>query len=71
MRVLTAKNSVNLYDLFLKIKRFQIMGYRDKVDFRRQLVGRVSPVAVGENTELTAFNKADKFLLKILEIAWG
>ena len=69
MRVLAAKNSMNLDNLLLEIKRLKIVRHRNQIHFRRKLVGRMPPVTVGENAKLTTFDKADKALLQILEVA--
>ena len=64
MWVLATENSLDLDNLFLEIEGFKIVGYGNKVDFRRKLVGCMAPVTVGENAELTAFDKSDKTLLE-------
>ena len=46
MRVLAAKNGMQLDDITLPGKRFQVVRHGHEVGFRRQLVGRVAPVAV-------------------------
>ena len=51
MRVLAAEDRVDLDDFLLPLKRVEVMSDGDEIDFRRQLVGRVSPVAVGEDAE--------------------
>ena len=57
MRVLAAQNRVNLDDFTLEIQGFQVVRRRQKVHGTRQTHCRMTPVAVGKNTELTARDK--------------
>ncbi len=69
MRVLAAEDGVYLHNLLLPFQRLQIVRYPDEVDFGRQFIGRVPPVAVGENAKLTAFHKGAEAFLQVGEVA--
>ena len=51
MRILAAEDRVNLDDFLLPLQRIKIVRHADQVHFRRQLVGRMAPVAVGEDAQ--------------------
>ena len=51
MRVLAAKHGVNLDHILLPLEGVQIVGNADQIHFRRQLVGGMAPVAIGEDTQ--------------------
>ena len=63
MRILAAENRVQANHVALPVERFEIMRDGEQVHFGRQFVRRVSPVAVGENAELS---RADEFLEPLL-----
>ncbi len=51
MRVLAAEDGVDLDDFLLPVERVKIVRDGDQVHLGRQLVGRVAPVAVGEDAQ--------------------
>ena len=51
MRVLAAENRVDLDDFLLPFQGVEVVSDGDQVDLRRQLVGWMAPVAVGEDAE--------------------
>ena len=61
---------MNFYDFFLPFKRFEIMRHADEIHFRRQFIRGMSPVAVGEDTELAAADKRSQAFLQIGKIGW-
>ena len=69
MRVLATENGVDLHPFFLQVEGFEVMGDRHQVGFRRQLVGRVAPIAIHERPELAAFEKLLQPILYVAEIA--
>ena len=52
MRILATEDGVQLGHVALPGQGFQIMSDRHQVGFRRQLVGRVAPIAIGEYSQL-------------------
>ena len=69
MRVLTAKDRMQFDYVPLPAQRFEIMRSGHEVCFWRQFIGRVSPISLGEDTELTLFNEGFQFLFNIGKIA--
>ena len=69
VRIFAAKDGMYLNHVFLEIQGFQIVGHHEQVGFGRQLVGRVPPVAVGENAQLAGFNHAVEAILDGFEVA--
>ena len=55
--IFTPKDCLNFDNLLLPLKGFKVVGNCHEVGFRRKLIGRVPPIAVGEDAELPAFNK--------------
>ena len=51
VRILAAEDGVDLDDFFLPLERVEIVRHADQVDFGRQLVGRMAPIAVGEDAQ--------------------
>ena len=54
VRVLAAENRVDLDNFLLPFQRLEVMRHAQQVRLRRQLHGRMAPVAVGEDAELAA-----------------
>ena len=69
VRILAAEDGMQFHHIALPGECIQVMRHGHEVGFGRQLVGRMSPVAVGENAELPGFDEALQFLLHIAEIA--
>ena len=67
VRILAAEDRVDLDDLLLPFERVEVVRDGDQVDFRRQLVGRVTPVAVGEDAQ-TAGGEGLDLVLHLGEI---
>ena len=65
MRVLAAEDRVDLDDLLLPLEGLEVVGHAEEVDLGRQLVGRVAPVAVGEDAELAALDERRQALLDV------
>ena len=57
VRVLAAEHGVHLDELALPVERLEVVRHRHQVGFGRQPVGRVSPVGVGERSELAAIDE--------------
>ncbi len=57
MRILAAQHRMKLDELPLPVERFQIVRDGHQVGFRREPVGRMAPVRVGERAELTAIDE--------------
>ena len=51
MRILAAEDRVNLDDFLLPLQGVKIVRHADQVHLGRQLVGRMPPVAVGEDAQ--------------------
>ncbi len=68
VRVFAAENRMDLDDFLLPFQGLDVMGRGQQVHFRRQLVGPVAPVAVGENAELAAFDERGKPSLHVGEV---
>ena len=58
VRVLAAEDRVQLRDVALPGERVEVVRDRHQVRLRRQLVGRVTPVAVGEDAELARLRRS-------------
>ena len=69
VRVLAAEDGVQPGRVALPGERLQVVGDRHQVGLGRQLVGRVAPVAVGEDAELAGLHEALDALLDVGEIA--
>src|ERR1017187_4733026 len=67
MRILATEDRVDLDDLLLPHQRVQIVGHGDQVDLRRQLVGRMPPIAVGEDAQPVGGERLD-LVLHVREI---
>src|SRR6185369_6740028 len=67
MRVFSADDGLEPYDVPLPVKSLQIMRNRHQVGLRRELVGRVPPVAISEDTQLAAGNGFTDLLLDFAE----
>ena len=65
MGVLAAKNGMDLNDLLLPFQCFEVVGYPNEVNFSREFIGRVAPIAIGENSQLSAGYKSFQTLLKV------
>src|SRR5208283_5787192 len=52
MRIFSAEDRVDLHQFLLPLQRLQVVRNGQEVGLRWQLVGRMSPVSVGENAEL-------------------
>ena len=70
MRVLSAENGMYFDDLFLPFQCFEVMYCGDQVLLRCQLVGRMSPVAVGEYTQLATGNEFLQAVLCCFEVTF-
>ena len=57
VRILAAENGMQARGAGLLPKGLEIVLYGEQVHFGRQLVGRMSPVAVGKNAQLTAVDE--------------
>src|SRR5208283_5537520 len=68
VRVLAAQHSMDADELALKLQRFDVMGDSEEIRFRRQLIGRMSPVAAGEQAELLAFHQYLHAVLNRFEV---
>ena len=55
--VLAAEDGVDLDELLLPLQGVQVVGHGQEVHFRRQLVGLVAPVAIGEDAQLSALHE--------------
>ena len=69
MRVLAAQDRVDLDDFFLEVEHFQVVCDGQQVHGRGQLHGRVSPVAVLEDRQLSAFDELLETRLDVAEVA--
>ena len=68
VRVFGTKQGVRADDIPLPVQGFQVMRDRHQVGRRRKFVGWVSPIGIGERTELSASNKGGEFILDALEV---
>ena len=57
MRILAAQHGVDADEVLLPGERFQVMRHRQQVHFGRQMIGRMSPIAAGEQAELAAIDQ--------------
>ncbi len=67
VRILAAEDGMDLDDFFLPLQRIEIVSDCDQVHFRRQLVSRMAPIAVGEDAQ-TAGGKGLDLVLHFGEI---
>ena len=68
MRILAAQHGVDADEILLPGQRFQIMRHGQQVHFGRQVIGRMAPVAAGEQAQLAAVDHAFHALLHAFEI---
>ncbi len=68
MRRFTAQQRHDAVSVTLALQRLQVVRYRNQVHFRRQFHRRVTPVAIGENTQLTAGNQIFDLVLNFSEL---
>ena len=59
---------MHFHKIFLQVQRFQVMGHRHQIRFRRQFIGGVIPVTVLERAQLTGLHKLADAGLDIAEI---
>ena len=71
VRVLAAEDRVDLDDLALPVERLEVVRHRQQVGLGRQLVGRVAPVAVGEQAQLAGVDELLDPRLDALEVGLG
>ena len=69
VRVAAAENRLDLHDFLLEVERFEVVRDGHQVGFRRQLVGRVTPVAVAERPELSRLDELLQAVLQVAEVA--
>ena len=70
MRVLSAEDGMYFDNLFLPFQCFEVMDGGNQVLFRCQFVGRVPPIPVGEDAQLTAGDELLELVLHFGEIAF-
>ena len=70
MRVLSAEDGMYFDNLFLPFQCFEVMDGGNQVLLRRQFVGRVPPIPVGEDAQLTAGDELLELVLHFGEIAF-
>ena len=68
VRRFTAQQRHDAVSVTLALQRLQVVRYRNQVHFRRQFHRRVTPVAIGENTQLTAGNQIFDLVLNFGEL---
>jgi hypothetical protein len=68
MRILAAEDGLDLDDLALEVERFEIVGRRQQVHFRRQLVRGMAPIGVGEDAQLSALDELLEPVLHVAEV---
>ena len=71
MRVLAAEDGVDLDDFLVEVEHFKVVRNGKEIDGRRQLHGRVAPVAVLEDGKLAAFDEFLQTRLYVTEVACG
>ncbi len=71
MRVLATKDGVQSRDIALPHECVQVMCDRHQVCFGGQPVFRMTPVSLGEDTQLPGLDEAGDLLLHVAEIARG
>ena len=69
VRILAAEDRLDLDDFLLEVERLEVVRDRHQVGFRRQLVGRVAPVAVAERPELSRLDELLQAVLQVAEVA--
>jgi hypothetical protein len=69
MRVLAAEDRVQCHGVALPDQCIKIVGDGHQVGLGRQAIGRMAPVAVAEDAELSAVDEALEFLLHVGEVA--
>ena len=67
VRILAAEDGMDLDDFLLPLQRVEIVRHADQVHLGRQLVGRMAPVAVGEDAQ-TAGGKGLDLVLHFGEV---
>ena len=70
MRVLSAEDGMYFDNLFLPFQCFEVMDGGNQVLLRCQFVGRVPPIPVGEDAQLTAGDELLELVLHFCEIAF-
>ena len=70
VRILAAEQGVDLDEAALKIERLKIVRHRHQIGLRRQSIGGMAPIGVGENAELAALDKGLHAVAHAGEIAW-
>ena len=68
VRILAAEDGVQPGDVTLPRERIEVVRHGHQVRFRRQLVGRVPPVTVGEYPELSTLDESTHALLHVREV---
>ena len=68
VRRFTAQQRHDAVSVTLALQRLQVVRYRNQVHFRRQFHCRVPPVAISENTQLTAGNQIFDLVLNFSEL---
>ena len=68
VRVLATEYGMQFHHIALPFQRVEIMCDRHQVGFGRQFVGRVPPVAVSEDAQLTGLNKTFQLALHVAEV---
>ncbi|MNC34319.1 hypothetical protein D3C75_827470 [compost metagenome] len=67
--IFPAEDGVDLDDFLLPVQRLQIVRHGQQIHLRRQPVPGVSPIPVGENTQLPAVHNFLDLVLNVLEVA--
>jgi hypothetical protein len=71
VRVLAAEDRVDLDQFLLPLQGLEVVSDTDQVHLRRELVGGMSPVGIGEDAELSGFDETREALLEVGEVAHG
>jgi hypothetical protein len=69
VRILATEDRVQSRDVTLPDERVQVVCNSHQVRFRRQFVGRMTPVRLREDAELAGFDEVGDLLLHIAEVA--